>query len=153
MMIAYYKIIYPNFRPFHHPEFILMQKNVVMICILCGISFFVNAQPPTLKVKPHPLADSVANEMCSCIMSMKDSLTTLDLFYAAVNDCLKKNSAPKMDALLKEDGFVQTDDRKTRADAIRMMGLKIGQRVTNNCSGFKTMLDNLTAKENKKSLH
>jgi len=35
---------------------------------------------------------------------------------------LKKIRHLKMDALLKEDGFVQTDDRKTRADAIRMMG-------------------------------
>jgi len=147
-----YKIICPNFSP-HHFECILMQKSVVMICFLCGISFFVNAQPPTIKVKPHPIADSVANEMCGCIMSMKDSLTTLDLFYGAVNDCLKKNSAPKMDALLKEDGFVQTDDRKTRADAIRMMGLKLGQKVANNCNGFTTIRDNLIAKESKKSLH
>ena len=130
-----------------------MQKSVVIICILFCIGSAVNAQYTPAKVKPHPLADSVATEMCNCIMSMKDSLTTLDLFYAAVNDCLKKNSAPVMDALLKEDGFVQTDDRKTRADAIRMIGIKIGQKVSNNCSGFKALLDNLTAKENNKALH
>jgi len=130
-----------------------MQKNLLLICILFCTGFSVNAQYTPAKAKPHPIADSVATEMCSCIMNMKDSLTTLDLFYAAVNDCLKKHSAPVMDALLKEDGFIQTDDRKTRADAIRTIGLKIGQKVATNCSGFKAMLDNLTAKENKKALH
>lgn len=121
--------------------------------IFCFASASALAQPSTIKVKPHPLEDSIAHEICTCIMSMKDSITTLPFFYSAVNDCLKRNTAPKLDELLKEDGFIQKDDRKARADAIRMIGLKMGQKVAAECNGFKTLLDDLTEKENKKALH
>jgi len=130
-----------------------MRKSVVIICGLFFIALSVQAQYTPVKPKPHPLADSVANEMCSCIMSNKDSITTLNAFYAAINDCLKKSSVPVMDQLLKEDGFIQKDDRKARADAIRMIGIKLGRKVADECSGFKAMLDNITEKENKKALH
>ena len=130
-----------------------MLKNITLFFICYIFSVAANAQPPVIKVKPHPVEDSIANVICECIMSRKDTITSLYLFYAAVNDCLKRSTAPKIDALLKEDGFVQKDDRKERADAIRMLGLKIGQKVAAECNGFKTMVDELTEKENKKTLH
>ena len=42
-----------------------------------------------------------------------------------------------MDLLLSEDGFVQTDDRKTRADAMREVGRKIGIKVVASCDDVK----------------
>ena len=147
------KILCANFRPLHQFEFRLMQKTVVIICVLFLIGFSVQAQYTPAKPKPHPLADSVANAMCSCIMSNKDSITTLNAFYAAINECLKKSSVPVMDELLKEDGFIQKDDRKARADAIRMIGVKLGRKVADECSGFKALLDSITERENKKALH
>ena len=130
-----------------------MQKSAVIICGLFFIGLSAQAQYTPVKPKPHPVADSVANEMCNCIMSNKDSITTLNLFYTAINDCLKKNSVPVMDRLLKEDGFVQKDDRRARAEAIRLIGIKLGRKVAAECNGFKTLLDSLTEKENKKQLH
>jgi hypothetical protein len=130
-----------------------MLKSAVIICGLFFVGLSVQAQYTPAKPKPHPVADSVANEMCSCIMSNKDSITTLNAFYTAINDCLKKNSLPVMDELLKEDGFIQKDDRKARADAIRMIGVKLGRKVAEECSGFKAMKDSITEKENNKAFH
>ena len=149
-MVKHYTLISGLFNQF---EFVLMLKNTAIICILFFTGLQAKAQYTPVKAKPHPVADSVATEMCSCIMSNKDSITTLNLFYAAINDCLKKNSVPVMDRLLKEDGFVQKDDRKARAEAIRLIGIKLGRKVANECNGFKTLLHNLTEKENKKQLH
>ena len=113
----------------------------------------VQAQFTPAKKSLHPVTDSVATAMCSCVMNNKDSITSITLFYAALDACLKSNSAPRIDALLKEDGFVDTDDRKSRADAIRSVGRKLGQLVNRDCPGFKELLNTLTAKENKPELH
>ncbi|MGF2414125.1 hypothetical protein [Ferruginibacter sp.] len=127
-----------------------MQKNSLFIIVLLIIPFAVSAQFTLPKTKPHPVTDSVATAMCGCIMSNKDSLVTLNSFYAVLDICLKKNSANSIQDLLKEDGFTQTDDRKTRAEAIRAIGRKLGKKVADECGGLKEIIANLTAKENKK---
>jgi hypothetical protein len=127
-----------------------MQKNSLIIILLFIIPFAASAQYTLPKTKTHRVTDSVATVMCGCIMSNKDSLVTLNSFYAALDDCLKKNSASKIQELLKEDGFIQTDDRKTRAEAIRAIGRKLGKKVADECAGLKEIIANLTAKENKK---
>ena len=130
-----------------------MQKIIVIIIFIVMAAFSANAQVTAAKKPLHSVTDTVAAAMCSCIMINKDSLTTLNLFYAALDSCLKNNSVPKMEELLKEAGFVQTDDRKERAAAIRVVGRKIGQKVANECSGFKAILNNLMTKEIKPELH
>ena len=129
-----------------------MQKNTILILTLCCLGFMAKAQTTVIKAKSRPVTDSVIIDMCSCIMSKKDTLTTVNLFYAAIDDCIKNAATPKMDSLLKEDGFIQTDSRKARADAVRIVGRKLGQRVANECSGFKAILFDLTENENKKAL-
>ena len=130
-----------------------MKKITVVILSLVMTGFSSSAQVTLAKKPAHPVTDSVAVVMCTCIMSNKDSLTALILFYAVIDSCIKQNSAPRMDKLLKEDGFVQTDDRKARAAAVRVVGRKLGQKVAKECTGFKELLDNLKAKENKPELH
>jgi hypothetical protein len=132
----------------------MMQKNILGVIFLLMISFSSDAQlTPAKKTIPHPVTDSVANAMCSCMMTNVDTLVTLNSFYAALDHCLKINSSPRIDALLKEDGYTEKDDRKSRADAIRNVGRKLGKQVTAECPGFKELLNSLIAKENKPALH
>lgn len=154
MSFAECKIIYSNFSPIQLLEFMSIKKNAVIIFALCFVYFSANAQLTKAQGKPHLITDSVVTEMCSCMMSNKEDISTLNQFYASIDSCIKQNATPKMNSLLKEDGFVQKDDRKTRADAIRIVGRKIGQRLVNECGGFKILRDGLIEKENnKKALH
>lgn len=130
-----------------------MSKNSIFILLFIIAGFSSRAQFTPAKKIVQPVTDSVAAAMCTCIMSNKDSLTTLNNLYAAMDACLKTCSASSIDALLKEDGFVQTDNRKERASAIRNIGIKLGQKVSRECPGFKAILKSLTIKENKPELH
>lgn len=127
-----------------------MRKQYFIILILLITAFSATAQFTPKKAKLTPVTDSIATAMCSCIMSNKDSLVTLNNLYAILDNCMKENSSGRIQALLNEDGFIQTDDRKARADAIRAVGKKLGQRVATECSGLKEIIAGLTAKENKK---
>jgi|GEM_PF-5951309 len=129
-----------------------MQKNRLLIIIFLIIPFSIRAQVTTPKVKPHPVTDSVAVAMCGCIMNTTDSLATLNSFYTVLDSCLKRNSSTRIQELLKEDGFIQNDDRKTRAEAIRTVGRKLGKKVADECSGLKDIINNLTDKDNNKKL-
>lgn len=129
-----------------------MQKQYDIILILLITASSATAQFTPTKVKSKPITDSVAAAMCSCIMNNKDSLVTLTNLYAILNNCMKENSSGKIQELLNEDGFIQTDDRKARAEAVRAVGRKLGKKVADECSGLKTLIANLTAKENKKTV-
>jgi len=130
-----------------------MQKNSIFLIAFFFVWITANAQFTPVKNELHPITDSVAGAMCNCIITNKDSITTLYKFYAALDACLKNCSASRIDALLKEDGFIQTDDRKARAISIHNIGTKLGKKVANECSGFKEILNTLIAKENKPELH
>jgi hypothetical protein len=132
----------------------MMQKNIFGLIFFMMIGFSSIAQfTPAKKVVSRPVTDSVANAVCGCMMTHIDTLVTLNSFYAALDHCLKSNSAPKIDALLKEDGYIEKDDRKSRAEAIRNVGRKLGKQVTGECPGFNELLNSLIAKENKPELH
>lgn len=130
-----------------------MSKNGILILVFLLTGYFSPAQFTPAKKVQQPVTDSVAAAMCSCIMNNKDSLTTQNNLYAALDGCLKTCSVSSIDALLKEDGFVQTDNRKERAAAIRAIGIKLGQKVSRECPGFKEIVNSLTIKENKPELH
>lgn len=128
-----------------------MRKQCVIILGLLITAFSATAQFTPAKAKAKPVTDSVAAAMCSCIMSNTDSLVSLNNLYAILDNCMKENSADNIQRLLSEDGFIQTDDRKARADAVRTVGRKLGQKVSAECSGLKEIIAGLTAKENKKT--
>ncbi len=130
-----------------------MQKSILVLFFIMATLSSTAQLMPAKKSLGHAITDSVAAAVCSCVMNSKDSLTTLHLFYAALDDCLKTNSGPRIDALLQEDGYVNSGDRKSRAEAIRAVGRKLGQQVARECAGFKELLDSVTAKENKPELH
>jgi hypothetical protein len=127
-----------------------MQKQYIIIFTLLMATLGVTAQFTPAKTKPKPVTDSVAAAMCRCIMSNKDSLVSLNNLYAILDNCMKENSANSIERLLNEDGFIQTDDRKARANAIRAVGSKLGKKVAGECAGLKEIIADLTAKENKK---
>lgn len=107
----------------------------------------------TKAAKPQPVTDSVARLMCSCISAYKDSIGTRQQLFSVLQNCLQEYSIPNMDALLAEDGFVQTDDRKTRAAAIRAVGQKLGARVLSGCEGVKALIKTFNDESPKKELH
>jgi hypothetical protein len=129
-----------------------MHKQYIFILAFLITTFTAAAQftPAKAKAKPKPVTDSVATAMCSCIMRNKESLVTLNNLYAILDNCMKENSSGNIERLLNEDGFIQTDDRKARAEAIRAVGKKLGQKVAAECSGLKEIIAGLTANENKK---
>ncbi len=128
-------------------------KNIAVIIFLCAISFRLTAQTTKPVAKPQPVTDSVAKQMCGCISLYKDSITTRQQLFAVLQNCLQQYSLPVMDKLLAEDGFVQTDDRKTRAAAIRAVGQKIGVKVQAECAGVKQLIDAMNNEAPKKELH
>jgi hypothetical protein len=130
-----------------------MSKNSILILVFLLAGYSSHAQFTPAKKMAQPVTDSVAAAMCTCIMNNKDSLTTLNNLYVALDGCLKTCSASSIDAILKEDGFLQTDNRKERAAAIRAIGIKLGQKVSRECPGFKEIVNSLTIKENKPELH
>jgi hypothetical protein len=113
----------------------------------------VHAQTATPKPKPQPVTDSAAADMCGCIQYYKDSINTRQQLFTVLQDCVQLHTVARIDALLAEDGFVQTDDRKTRADAIRAIGKKLGQRVFADCAGIKELMIKFTNDAPKKELH
>ncbi|MBS1512723.1 MAG: hypothetical protein JST86_17905 [Bacteroidetes bacterium] len=131
-----------------------MNKFLLLMMIFCCIKTAVHAQYTKKAPPPHPLADSVVHTMCSCMMDRDDSISNINAFYDAINQCLAQNATPVMDRLLKEDGFVQQDDRASRAEAVRAIGRKLGQRLVYECDGFKKLRDALVQQETtKKELH
>lgn len=144
-------IIWFNFTHFTNSS--SMFKNSILFFVFLLVGYSSHAQFTPAKKMTQPVTDSVAAAMCTCIMNNKDSLTTLNNLYMALDGCLKTCSASSIDALLKEDGFVQTDSRKERAAAIRAIGIKLGQKVSRECPGFKEIVTSLTIKENKPELH
>jgi hypothetical protein len=129
-----------------------MRKQYIIIISLLITAFSAAAQftPAKTKVKAKPVTDSAGAAMCGCIMSNKDSLVSLNNLYAILDNCMKENSAGRIEQLLNEYGFIQTDDRKARANAIRAVGNKLGKKVADECPGLKEIIANLTANENKK---
>lgn len=127
-----------------------MLKNYLIIIVILMFPFTSIAQLTKPKTKLYPVTDSVAAAMCTCIMGNKDSLITLNNLFEEINNCMIKNSSDKINELLMEDGYIQTDDRKARAEAVRTVGRKLGQKVAAECSGLKAIIANLTVKENKK---
>jgi hypothetical protein len=111
------------------------------------------AKAQTINAKPQPVTDSAAKAMCGCLQFYKDSINTKEGLFTVLQTCVQKNTAERIDALLAENDFVQTDDRKTRADAIRAVGKKIGQRVFAECPGIKELLVKYTSDTPKKELH
>ncbi|MGC4102241.1 hypothetical protein [Ferruginibacter sp.] len=132
-----------------------MYKYFVLLILLHTI--YGNATAQLTKAKTpavrKPVTDSVTVKTCDCLMADQQSITSMELLFNKMDSCLKRVSGPRIDALLKEDGFVQQDDRKSRATAIRAVGQKIGQRVFAECTGFKTILNDLKSKSEKPQLH
>lgn len=131
----------------------VMRKQHFIILTLLITAFNATAQftPAKAKVKAKPVTDSIAAAMCGCIMNNEDSLVTLINLFTTLDNCQKEISSGKIQELLDEDGFIQTDDRKVRADATRAVGRKLGQKVAAECNGLKEIITRLTAKENKKT--
>lgn len=127
-------------------------KQLFMFLILFTVTNMVFAQV-TKAVKPKPVTDSVAAVMCSCIAAYKDSIGTRQQLFTVLQNCLSTYSVPRMDALLAEDGYVQTDDRKTRAAAVRAVGQKLGQKVSAECADVKALIKTFTDEAPKKELH
>jgi hypothetical protein len=128
-------------------------KHCTIIIFLCAVNFTSLAQIVKPVVKPAPVTDSVAKQMCTCISFYKDSITTRQQLFTVLQNCLQQHALPVMDALLAEDGFVQTDDRKTRAAAMRAIGQKMGAKVLAECPGIKQLIDAMNNEAPKKELH
>lgn len=128
---------------------ILLKRGSVFFLFLM-LTVVANAQTT---IKQQPVTDSVAKAMCGCITAYKDSITTRQQLFAVLQSCLQKNAAAKMDLLLNEDGFVQTDDRKTRADAMREVGRKIGIKVVASCDDVKALVKKFNEDTPPKELH
>lgn len=127
-------------------------KQLLLFLFLSVVNYSVSAQL-TKAVKPKPVTDSVARAMCSCIAAYKDSISTRQQLFTVLQNCLSTHSVPRMDALLAEDGYVQTDDRRTRAAAVRTVGQKLGQKVSAECADVKALIKIFTDEAPKKELH
>lgn len=128
---------------------ILLKRGAIFFLFLVP-AVFAKAQTVT---KQQPVTDSVAKAMCGCITAYKDSITTRQQLFAVLQTCLQKHAAAQMDLLLNEDGFVQTDDRKTRADAMREVGRKIGIKVVASCDDVKALVKKFNEDSPQKELH
>ncbi len=127
-------------------------RQILLIAVFITTVFSSNAQM-TKASKQQPVTDSVARLMCGCIGQYKDSIGTRQQLFNVLQSCLQQYSVPSMDALLAEDGFVQTDDRKTRAAAIRAIGQKLGARVLAGCDGVKALINTFNDEAPKKEMH
>jgi hypothetical protein len=128
-------------------------KKQFFIFLLAAAANCTAAAQVTKAVKQQPVADSVAAAMCSCISIQKDSVINRQQLFAILQQCLQKYSVPRMDALLAEDGYVQSDDRKSRAAAIRAVGQKLGQKVSAECVVVKTLVKTFAEDAPPKALH
>lgn len=129
------------------------KKQFIIILFFSAINYSAFSQLTKATVKPEPVTDSVAAAICSCIAAYKDSITTRQQLFTVLQSCLQKYSMPRMDMLLAENGFVQSDDRKTRAAAIRAVGQKLGQKVSAECADVKALIKTFADEAPKKELH
>lgn len=125
--------------------------------ILCAAAMFVTvslqAQTSKPVVKKTPVTDTAVQLICGCLTARKDSINNQQQLFTALRECLQQQAGTRMDIILKENGFVQTDDRKTRAAAIREAGRKIGARVAAECETSKQLLKLYGTEAPKKELH
>lgn len=128
-------------------------KQFILILFLSAVHYTLPAQTVKTGLKPKPVTDSVAAAMCNCINTYKDSIGAKQQLFTVLQNCLQKYSVPKMDALLAEDGYMQTDDRKTRAAAVRGVGQKLGQKVAAECAEVNALIKIFADEGPKKQLH
>ncbi len=128
-------------------------KPALFILFLATVSCTVFSQTNKAIEKLQPVTDSVTAAMCNCISVNKDSIATQQQLFTQLQNCLQKYSVPKIEALLKEDGFVQEDDRKTRALATRAIGQKLGKLVVTKCAVVKELMTVFANETPKPELH
>ncbi|MFN8251661.1 MAG: hypothetical protein U0V75_07230 [Ferruginibacter sp.] len=130
----------------------VFQKKVLFAAAVL-VGFSTQAQTTKAIIKRTPVTDSVVKFICGCLTQRKDSINSQQQLFASLSECLQEGAGARMDTVLSENGFIQSDDRKTRAAALREAGRRIGARVAAECETSKELLKLYGTEAPKKELH